>query len=90
MQVDGISHDLCTKIKSMDMDTGLRALERTEEMNAKYLTYWHSGYPKLLKVIYDAPVCLFCYVKNSKIALYRHSRNPLAICVRQLYLTGIL
>ena len=59
MQVDGISHDLCTQIKAMNMDTGLRALEKTKEMDAQYLTYWNSGYPELLKVIYDAPVGLF-------------------------------
>ncbi len=59
MQVEGISGDLATKTKSINLDIGKRAEDKTDAMGAKYFTYWDSDYPAHLKTIYDAPVGIF-------------------------------
>ena len=59
MQVDGISGELAVKTKNIDVDLGAQAEGKTKVIGARYLTYWDSDYPKLLKMTYDAPVGLF-------------------------------
>ena len=59
MQVGGISGELATNAKRINLDIGKRAVATTESMGARYFTYWDSEYPELLKIIYDAPVGIF-------------------------------
>ena len=52
MQVEGISEELATNAKRINLDIGKRAVATTESRGARYFTYWDSEYSELLKIIY--------------------------------------
>ena len=52
MQVEGISVELATNARCINLDIGKRAMATTKSMGTRYFTYWDSEYPELLKIIY--------------------------------------
>ncbi|MBC8312078.1 MAG: DNA-protecting protein DprA [Candidatus Marinimicrobia bacterium] len=58
-QVKGITHEMAQHIVDLDEDFGRIALDRTLQLEGRYLPYDSDEYPHLLKMIYDAPIGIF-------------------------------
>ena len=58
-RVEGISSTLVERLQSANPDMGRRILDKTHDLKARYIHYWHDDYPPLLKELYDAPVGLY-------------------------------
>ena len=52
MQFEGISGELATNAKRINLEIGKKAVATIEFMSTGYFTYWDSEYPELLKIIY--------------------------------------
>jgi len=60
-QVEGVAKKLVERVRNTPVDIGLRILEATQEVDARYIHYWEPDYPLMLKKIYDPPVGLFMH-----------------------------
>lgn len=68
--VAGISAELASKIKNVEIDYGKKAIENVNKMHGRYISYFQDEYPEELKTIYNAPIGLFSMGDFSKLPCF--------------------
>ncbi len=58
-QIPRLKHSEAISIKNLNNEIGLSVLEKLDDEDTNYISYWSEEYPLPLKLIYDSPVGIF-------------------------------